>query len=274
MALFTRVSVNKVRSTYKKSFVRCYERHTDVQEVPGLVSYNNFLNEHEISSISKQMTQFNAEMRSSLKKSAHTSTKTNVPQPKSVRSQNHNLSSEEDFLPLMCNDTIRKTTLQGAYFTRYGEDAHELAYFKGADNVPGFAWNLLSSKIIELPEVQAVSPRKDSLVWNTTLNYYGSRKTDGGNTEQAGFGFHKDIATNGDISVILSLGPTTSLEFKPDKEGATETKRIHVGNGAMIILTGDARWKWIHRVVPKIGVEPSTQDLDGWNRLSIVYGCK
>ena len=65
--------------------------------------------------------------------------------------------------------------IQGAYFDRYGEDGHALAYLQANQNVPPLAYPIIS-KLKELPEFKVIIPRElpNELQWRTTFNWYTS----------------------------------------------------------------------------------------------------
>mmetsp|Transcript_91574 Transcript_91574/g.144734 ORF Transcript_91574/g.144734 Transcript_91574/m.144734 type:complete len:83 (+) Transcript_91574:654-902(+) len=81
--------------------------------------------------------------------------------------------------------------------------------------------------------------------------------------------------------MILALGAAASLEFGQsvdihkhidglialeDREHVDPLLQVTVDPGALLILTGLARWTYLHRVIPAQGAAAK-------ERLSLVYGC-
>jgi len=129
--------------------------------------------------------------------------------------------------------------------------------------------------------------------WRMTLNHYLSTEGSEASKRRAGFPWHRDIEANGASTMILALGSPARLEFgevsalvdagtMPDGlYGASDShdddlswqgsavkvlKSVSVPPGALLILTGAARWKLLHRVARGEGLQAG-------ERLSLVYGC-
>ena len=58
------------------------------------------------------------------------------------------------------------------------------------------------------------------------------------------------------------------LEFAPhtDLAAAETPTRVTANPGSLVLLSGAARWEWVHRAVPH-------PDAAGKERISIVLGC-
>ena len=107
--------------------------------------------------------------------------------------------------------------------------------------------------------------------WKMTLNRYAYKSG-------AGFSWHKDLSTNGEVSLILNLGGPGALEFAlpPDRkldgaqsdhavlpgEELTPVARVDLADGDLLAITGPARWEYVHRVLP----------VEGPERFSVVWG--
>lgn len=194
-----------------------------------------------------------------------------VPQPKLQTSQQHNLSSEEKFMSVSVNG------LNGEFFAEYGEPGHSLLYLRGNKNIPPWHRTYLLPALESLPEVEeAISQRRgrqqqqDAWDWRQTVNVYTQNDGRGGG-ERAGFGWHVDIPANGLITMILTLQATGTLELRPvdaklqgKEDGGDDVASVELTEGSLLVLSGEARWDWAHRIVPS---------LDGGERVSVVFGC-
>lgn len=131
--------------------------------------------------------------------------------------------------------------------------------------------------------------------WKLTLNHYRSM----GEERRCGFPWHRDLIANGAASCILGLGASGRLQFgeEPparggggvdgllyDMDDAHDADRrssdhaaeadaeieplatVMLEPGDLLVLVGDARWKYLHRVLPE---EPGTSVGE---RVSIVWG--
>ena len=88
--------------------------------------------------------------------------------------------------------------------------------------------------------------------------------------KQAGFDWHKDIATNGEITSITTIFGNATFQIRPeDKTSYSATYSLPLIPGSIVLLSGDSRWRWEHRVLSQ---ETSTADSIG--RISMVLGCQ
>lgn len=206
--------------------------------------------------------------------------KAKIPQP--VRSHKHNLAAEREYLPLQVPDPAGGGVLRrGEFFASYGSGHHALTYFRGNENIPSVMDPILAA-MRELDVIKALQEpgTKDSthgdelgLHWKLTLNHYKKRVAgdDGAALSEAGgalFPWHTDLAANGEITAISTLLAPAMLEFAPHADlGAAETPtRITAMPGSLVLLSGPARWDWVHRAVPH-------PDAAGKERISLVLGC-
>merc|ERR1711970_270462 len=102
----------------------------------------------------------------------------------------------------------------------------------------------------------AVTSLGDKLHWKLTLNDYKA-STEDALAEAGGalFPWHTDLAANGAI-----------MEFAPHADAPGAPTRIVAKPGTLVLLSGDARWKWVHRAMPH-------PDAAGKARISLVLGC-
>mmetsp|Transcript_14570 Transcript_14570/g.27718 ORF Transcript_14570/g.27718 Transcript_14570/m.27718 type:complete len:173 (-) Transcript_14570:155-673(-) len=98
-----------------------------------------------------------------------------------------------------------------------------------------------------------------------------------------GFPWHRDLKANGACSIILGLGSSGRLEFgkepgfdssqPPPKDNRVENpdeispvRLVELRPGSLLILTGPARWHFVHRVLN------GTHGSGGEERASLVWG--
>lgn len=182
-----------------------------------------------------------------------------IPQPTFVRSAKHNLPSEEHYarLPLVEADG---RTIRCEYFPRYGEDGHALCYFQGG-NLPDFVRDGLVERIRRTVEEEGLATSGQALTWKLTMNFYRSV---GGTV--AGFPFHVDIPSNGVVTMILNVHQEALFQIK--KGDAVTDVELPVGG--LLILSGESRYDWMHRVLPREARQAYAPA--GVERLSLVLG--
>jgi len=112
------------------------------------------------------------------------------------------------------------------------------------------------------------------LHWKLTLNNYKARDVgdeiaDSVALSEAGgalFPWHTDLAANGEITAIATLLTPAMLEFAPYAGHDGVPTKIVANPGTLVILSGAARWEWVHRAVPH-------PEAAGQERISLVLGC-
>jgi len=199
-----------------------------------------------------------------------------IPQP--VRSQAHNLAKERTFVPLRVRDPAGDAVRRCEHFAEYGSRYHALTYFRGNDNIPG-AMDPILEALRELDVIRALSTDADTggdalgLHWKLTLNHYKPRLEDdaGEALAEAGgalFPWHTDLAANGEMTAIATLLAPATLEFAPhaNMAAADTPTRVTAYPGSLVLLSGPARWEWVHRAVPHA-------EAAGQERISLVFGC-
>ena len=189
-----------------------------------------------------------------------------IPQPREGRiSRAHNLQRERTFVPLRVKDPVQGTERRCEHFAEYGSAAHALSYFRGNENIPAVCDPILAALLKE----EAVTSLGENLHWKLTLNDYKA-STEDALAEAGGalFPWHTDLAANGEITAISTLLAPAIMEFAPHADlAANETPtRIVAKPGTLVLLSGDARWKWVHRAMPH-------PDAAGKARISLVLGC-
>jgi len=247
---------------------------TQATKIPGLKFIPNFVNLQTQKDLLKESLDIHAVVVENAKGK----------QSKKVQSylsKQHNLSSDEHYklLHLSFPDNVN---LDCQYFEEYGEDGHQLIYFIQNKNIPQFIKSKLISEMEKLDEVKNVqemkakkSPNSQGLNWNFTFNVYGKRNTNPNLI--AGFPFHIDVASNGEVTAIFTLISGATLEMR--KKGEIEASHsIQLTPGSLFLLSGESRWDWEHRVVPKTLEESEGLAVTGKNneeisRISLVLGC-
>lgn len=204
---------------------------------------------------------------------------THIPQPERGRvSQAHNLKQERKYIPLRVADPLEGGILRCEHFEEYGSSSHALTYFRGNENMPRAVDPILDA-LREVDVVKSLSPtrkstRKDvdalGLQWKLTLNSYKARTDkDEVSLKEAGgalFPWHTDLPANGEITAIATLFAPAILEFSPYPDAEGDPTRIIAKPGSLVLLSGPARWEWVHRAVPH-------PDAAGKERISLVFGC-
>ncbi len=153
------------------------------------------------------------------------------------------------------------------HFARYTEDGHALTYFQNNKNVPTFVKEMVIQRMEELEEVKKIKlgePSNSQLNWKFTFNTYKANEN-----HVAGFAFHTDIRSNGDVTAILTLLTGAELQMKKP-EAETSSFSLQLTPGSLLVLSDEARWDWQHRVLPQ-KLEVVTGEIA---RLSLVVGCR
>ncbi len=82
-----------------------------------------------------------------------------------------------------------------------------------------------------------------------------------------------DTPSNGEITGIVTLLCDAEVEMKPNRDAAEATYRATLTPGSLFLLSGDARWQWVHRVLPRPLLHAATTE-GTTQRVSLVLGCK
>jgi hypothetical protein len=240
---------------------------------PGLLYVESFINSDE----REDMINYALILREKIRTDAHQRAFT---KGRTYLSKQHNLKSEESYrivtLPNEADEGRRPVIAQ--YFDKYGEDGHELTYFINNSNIPDFVKHKLifplSSASKEIQELMKLkkSQGQGHLKWNFTCNFYGLHGADG---QLAGFPFHVDVPSNGDITCIHTILTAATLQIRK-KADHSQYYSVVMRPGSILLLSGESRWDWEHRVLPQ-SIDLTTlpaklQDIKV-GRISLVLGC-
>jgi len=141
----------------------------------------------------------------------------------------------------------------------YIEPGRTLALFVGYDNVPIYVWNLLRDMKSDIEEMKTMKVL-DELMWRLTMNFYDMTK------EDIVPPFHREVEENGIITTILALENPSTVEmikggYTKDgfpKDSKYKIEKIELDPMSMLVMTGEARWEWLYRVLPAQQVERPT----------------
>ena len=266
-------SLSKCRSIPRLGF-RCYQKAAvSAQRAPsGLRYIPEFISSKE----HDELTIESLKMLQQIHQYRETSDVEEVKARTSLSKQ-HNLTTDEYYEKIEIVDHNKRRRAQ--YFDKYGESGHELTYFMNNSNIPSFVMNDLVSKLVDIQEVKALSGDTPHLNWMFTFNAYSPSPAEDKNGRLAGFPYHVDSDFNGDVTVILTLMAPADMELRPVDIGSDSgcLSRIGLTPGSLLLLSGEARWKWQHRVIPKRTQSPSVKTSsfnDGVQRMSLVLGCR
>jgi hypothetical protein len=183
-----------------------------------------------------------------------------IPQPAFVRSAKHNLPSEEHYVRLHFAEADGRT-VRCEYFPRYGDDGHALCYFQGNANLPDFAPGELLEGVRRIVEQERLVGPDQPLTWKLTMNFY--RSIDG---TVAGFPFHVDIPSNGVVTMILNVHQSALFQIAKGDLALD----VELPVGGLLILSGESRYEWKHRVLPRPSGRPASAGVI--ERVSLVLG--
>lgn len=124
-----------------------------------------------------------------------------------------------------------------------------------------------------VPAVAPISRRSRSGLTRAAVTRSEQRPRKGGDdgtelSEAGGalFPWHTDLAANGEITAIATLLAPATLEFAPHADHPGVPTTIDAMPGSLVLLSGEARWEWVHRALPHPGAA-------GKERISLVLGC-
>jgi hypothetical protein len=226
-----------------------------------------------------------------------------VNKPKGIKSQYHNLTTQESYnsVPITLE---QQETITCDVFEKYGEEGHMLVYSRNSkkNNLPYFVYHFINQYLLQHAEIapiimenlndynkKYVSEHSDHKVadWNFTLNFY--EKPSEGKT-YSGFPFHTDIASNGNMTVILTLESSALIEFKravvphdgfhPKKDAQTQQQEVQEDDikpvllepKSLVLITGESRWNYVHRIASNNAFEYEGKVYQREPRVSYVHG--
>ena len=228
------------------------------ETIPGLFVYPEYFSTSQCQTLVGDSLTLYTRLEEATAK-INKSEKIHIPQPEFVRSAKHNLASEEFYTRIQLMEANERS-LSCKYFPKYGEDGHSLCYFRGQANLPDFVrtWllDLIHNSMLEAELIQG----EQELTWKLTMNFY---KNVGGTV--AGFPFHVDIPANGVVTMILNIQRSVLFQIAKD-EFVTD---INLPVGSLLVLSGESRYQWKHRVLPMASVAAASGEVE---RLSLVLG--
>jgi alkylated DNA repair dioxygenase AlkB len=231
---------------------------TALHSIPGLVLRYDFLKNKQNEEIQKKAMELHQKIIS----------QQNTPfiqLKKPFLSKNHNLKSNKSYYNIQFNDESN-TKKSCQHFKAYNENGHTLTYFIGQKNIPNFIQEQLISRILDIPEVSNLKGAREG-DWNFTFNTYASDQS----AKVPGFGYHKDIAFNGTITLIYSIGQQSIFNIRHPQEPDRVTS-LPLVNNSLVLLSDTARWDYEHCVVP-VAVDKETPQLGHQiRRMSLVLG--
>jgi hypothetical protein len=227
-------------------------------DIPGLLVYSDYFSGAACATLAQESLRLHARLEEAV---ANISTieQAHIPQPGFVRSSKHNLPSEEYYKRVKLTESYQRI-LKCEYFPRYGEDGHSLCYFRGNENLPDFVIETLLAPIQCTMCEAGLAALTQELTWKLTMNFY---KNVGGTV--AGFPFHVDIPANGVVTMILNAQREVLFQITRDDI----VKDIRLPVGSLLVLSGESRYEWKHRVLPMASASPAT---GGVERVSLVLG--
>lgn len=227
-------------------------------EISGLFFYPNYFSQDECSSLIGEALVLYDRLEEKLNAEEKLES-VDIPQPEFVRSAQHNLESEEHFARIRLLESAHRE-IRCEYFPRYGEDGHALGYFRGNNNIPDFVHDSLIRRIHSTIIHHSFVTKEQEVTWKLTANYY---KTIQGRV--AGFPFHVDIPANGVVTMITNIHQEALFQIAKDDL----VKDIHLPIGSLLLLSGESRYEWKHRVLPK---EDKNSHENEIKRISLVLG--
>ncbi len=224
--------------------------------IPGLFVFHDYLTPSESNSLIEKSLEL-YEWLEDESATTHQLRKAEIPQPEFVRSAKHNLASEEFYTSLTLREANQRS-IHCEYFPRYGEIGHSLCYFRGNTNLPDFVYDILP---LITSTMQDAGLKKDKeLIWKLTMNFY--KTLDG---VVAGFPFHVDIPANGVVTMILNIQREVLFQIAKDEK----VFDINLLPGSLLVLSGESRYQWKHRVLPMTSNASTNGDIE---RISLVLG--
>lgn len=229
------------------------------EDIPGLFVEPDYLTPAECRTLIEHALALHTRLEEAAAGSAGLD-KAHIPQPEFVRSSYHNLPSEEFYTRVVLTEAQQRK-LSCEYFPRYGEDGHALCYFRDGENLPDFVRDHLLEPVHQTVLAARLAEPEQELTWKLTMNFYRSI---GGTV--AGFPFHVDIPANGVVTMIINIQREALFQIT---NGLTTTD-IQLPVGCLLILSGESRYEWKHRVLP---MQASGESLPGGiERISLVLG--
>ncbi len=240
-------------------FRACYSQVAT--KTAGLLILNDFFPKKQLDVIKREAIHLHKAIEEEVK---------NRPALRTHESQEHNTKKREFYQLLRLRDSPSRA-INCQHFNTYDEKSHKLSYFIGSSNLPAFLNQSIIPRVLQISQVGTLTLGR-KLDWNFTFNTYAARE---GNTpSMAGFSFHKDIPSNGEVTMIYSLGAPTVFKIRhPDDDSKGESFPLE--ENSLVLLSGESRWLYEHCVVP-VKVEESKpllfEQAQTIYRISLVLG--
>lgn len=242
--------------------------------IPGLFLYPDHFPPAESAALVRDALALHARLEDAAAR-AGTAEKAHIPQPEFVRSAKHNLATEEFYTRVTLTEAGGRV-LGCEYFPKYGEDGHALGYFRGTANLPDFVRDRLLAPIRGLMTDTGLADPAADLTWKLTMNFY---RNVGGTV--AGFPFHVDIPANGVVTMILNVQREAMFQIVPARPNVSQAMTFGLGEngpptdiplpvGGLLVLSGESRYEWKHRVLPSASTGPTPPG--AVERVSLVLG--
>jgi hypothetical protein len=223
--------------------------------IPGLFVYHDYLTPSECNSLVEKSLELYKRLEEG--SATHQLRKADIPQPEFVRSAKHNLASEEFYTSLTLHEASQRS-IRCEYFPRYGEIGHSLCYFRGNTNLPDIVHDILPFITSTMQDAGLTTDKE--LMWKLTMNFYKSLSG-----VVAGFPFHVDIPANGVVTMILNIQREVLFQIAKDETIID----INLPPGSLLVLSGESRYQWKHRVLPMTSNPSTNSDIE---RISLVLG--
>eukprot|EP00041_Stephanoeca_diplocostata_P014943 m.282711 g.282711 ORF g.282711 m.282711 type:complete len:306 (+) comp19860_c0_seq2:330-1247(+) len=267
--------------------------------IPGLHLYHNVFDIQMQGQLVKNVLALKRQIVACQQTKTRQSASAQIPQPQVVRSSAHNLAEERSFIPLHIEDVSIDSNgkLKCEHFDVYGSGSHSLTYFQRNRNIPHFAHTSIINPILKRMDetqnvAQDVQKDVDMLVWRMTMNCYDvetDRKSadlpdlrKNPQIETALFPFHVDIAQNGIVTMVVTLGSAGCIQFAASSEAIAASphstdfptedspETIILPTGSVLVAAGPSRWEFMHRVLDLA----SRNGTPKMPRYSLVFGCQ
>ena len=86
-----------------------------------------------------------------------------------------------------------------------------------------------------------------------------------------GIALHADRNCFGDAVATISLGDDWEMKFRPVKGTSNEDKSIMLQRGSVLVLTGDARYRWLHGIDKRKTERDNFGQRERQRRLSLTF---
>ncbi|MCD9458790.1 hypothetical protein [Marinibactrum halimedae] len=227
------------------------------KEIPGLHFFPEFLSASDCQAMLDGALCIHKRLKNAV---SSLTQRVDIPQPQLVQNDKDGLNQQKTFSRYTLPDHPK--SIQCEVFSNYGGEGHQLVYCRGNENLPCFIEIQLPKVIEQLQALNLVTENLSSPSWRFTMNFYHHHKG-----QVAGFPFHVDIPANGVVTMIMNIQREATFEIT----NGQCTEAIHLPVGALLLLSGESRYQWKHRVLPTRSTENKESKIE---RVSLVLGIK